>query len=442
MSYTSYVAKPAPGAASRALRPVTFLFNGGPLAATVALREGLAPVRTAPGRRPGEFVYQSNPQTLLDISDLVFVDAPGTGYGRVLTEKAKTDLWGVEEDGRAFAQFIQAWRASDKRPSAPIYIMGESYGGVRAGVLVRELAAQSTPVEGVILISPTFTAGSDGYFAGVDAAVAALPTQAAIARFHGRSVYSKLSVEQAANVARTFASTTYAAALARGDSLAPQERLAIAREISDLTGATTEKVLADDLRLTDFGDAVVPGQRIGRADGRYHAPIGDMLQLPPPYDEPGSSLVRDHYDRISALDGQYRYGFGYRPKAPFVYLSLEASRRWNTKVEGGSLSVPELLKRQMAANPRLNVLLLGGYFDTTVPYAAAAQAFTEAQLPPGRLSIVTLAAGHAVFSDPVASKRAKFSLRAFYGKNSAETKAATFPRRSRTRSSNRGARQP
>lgn len=414
MSYTSYVAKDPPVSPRGRARPVTFLFNGGPLAATVALREGLGPTRTAPGRRRGEFVYENNPDSLLDVSDLVFIDAPGTGYGRLLSDEAKREYWGVEEDGRAFADFIQAWRARNRRETSPIYIVGESYGGVRAGVLVEDLAAMGQSVDGVVLVSPAFTAGRDGYFAGVDFAVASLPTQAAIARFHGRGAYKGESVEQVAEAAQKFATTTYAAALAQGEALTPQARQKIAEDVSNFTGVAVERILKDGLRIAEFGDALIPGERIGRGDGRFHAPVVDVASLPAPYDEPGSSMLRDSYDRVLALDSQYRYAFRYRPDGAFVYLSLEANRLWNTKVRNGVFSAPLALKAQIAANPRMNVLLLGGYFDTTAPYSAAGEAFAQADLPAGRFTHLTLQSGHAIFSDPAARARAIKELRKFY----------------------------
>lgn len=409
MSFTSYAL-----AAVAGQRPVTFLFNGGPLVATIALREGLAPIRSAPGRERGEFILELNPDSLLDVSDLVFVDPPGLGYGRMISETAKADLWGVEHDADAFARFILAWLAENDRRSSPVYLVGESYGGVRSAFLTRALGTRGVDVAGVTQVSPAVSAGRNGFFGLTDQRVGALPTYAAIARFHGRGAHTAVSIPDVAKAAQAFAAGEYTRALQSSSPLSPKRRRAIADKVAGFTGIDAEAILKADLGVPGFGDALVSGERVGREDGRANAPIAEMRKLPFPFDQPDSSMVRDTYDRVLAQDSLYRYGFGYRPRGPFVYLSIEANQVWNSTIAEGSVETPQLLKQEMARNPRLRVLLTGSYFDLAAPYYAALSAFERADLPRDRFRSGLFEAGHAVFYDPVARPLALKALRGLY----------------------------
>lgn len=409
MSATSYLAQ----GTDPAVRPVTFLFNGGPLSATIALRRGIAPDIAGAGPQRGTFTFTSNTDSLIDVTDLVFIDAAGTGYGRVLSEDAKAEIWGVRQDADAFARFIADWLEKHGRTRSPLFLMGESYGGTRAGFLSAALAQQGLAPKGVILISPTVAAGGDSPIGTGDPDAMALPTRAAIARFHGRGAYRALSLSQVTDRAATFARQTYAPALTRLSRLSPGERRRIAQRVADLTGIAVDQIDANGLRIPDFGDALLAGERLGRDDARLHAPIDEVKQLPPPYDEPGSSLVRGTFDQAAAYDSLYRFGYGYRPKGAFVSLSLEANRRWNYTVPGGVADIPTMFHDQMLTNPDLRVLVVAGYFDTTVPYLFPMAAYQAASLPPGRFSFQLLEAGHAVFDDPAARARAASLVRAF-----------------------------
>lgn len=409
MSATSYLAQ----GTDPAVRPVTFLFNGGPLSATIALRRGIAPEITGAGPQRGTFTFTSNTDSLIDVTDLVFIDAAGTGYGRVLNEEAKAEVWGVQGDAEAFARFIADWLEQHGRTRSPLFLMGESYGGTRAGFLSVALALRGLALKGVILVSPTVAAGGGSPIGTGDPDAMSLPTWAAIAQFHGRGAYRGLSLDQVTDRAAKFARLTYAPALTRIDRLSTGERQRIARRIADLTGMAAERIYANGLRVPDFGDALLAGERLGRDDARLHAPIEEMKKLPPPYDEPGSSLARGTYDQTAAYDSLFRFRYGYRPKSAFVSLSLEANRRWNYAVPGGVANIPTMFRDQMRTNPDLRILVLAGYFDTTVPYSYPMMAYNAASLPPGRFAFHLLEAGHAVFDDPKARAQAADLARSF-----------------------------
>lgn len=397
-----------------ATRPVAFYYNGGPGSATVALREGLAPRIIAAGEQRGTFAFVDNGESVLDAADLVFVDAPGTGYGRFASDDARGDYWGVEEDAAAFADFVETWLKGHGRTASPRFIVGESYGGVRSGFLAENLAKRGLGVNGVILVSPSTSAGGQNPIGTREAATLALPTQAAVARSHGKGAYTDLTIEEVAARASTFAFGPFSAALAKGDKLGAVERRKIAAEISRFTGIAQDKVLSDNLRIRDFGDSLLPGERLGRDDGRLHADVAEMRKLPPPYDEPGSSLYTLTYDAGAAYDSFFRFQFGYKPVGPYVRLSLDAGRNWNGKVARGAVSIPMMFKDQMAADPKLKVMMIAGYFDTTIPYQRPLADYDAAKLPKDRYRSSIYQAGHAIFYDDAARRIAGDEMRAFF----------------------------
>lgn len=396
-------------------RPVTFVFNGGPGGASNSLRQDMGPKRIAPGPTRGAWAYVDNPQSILDATDLVFIDAPGTGFGRFYSEDAKREYWGVEQDAAAFEQFVEKWLASHGRLSSPRYILGESYGGVRSGFLAEALAKKGLKADGIILISPSTTVGGANPLGEREPAVLALPTQAAVARFHGKGAYGDLSIEEIADKAKAFALGPYAAALAKGAQLGEDERTAIARQVSDLTGISADSIKANGMKVTAFGDSLLPGERLGRDDGRLHAPIEVMKKLPRPYDEPGSTLYTLPYDLNKATAAYYVDLFGYSSPTPYVRFSDEVSKAWkNNPLPRGPTSVPLMFKQQMAADPKLRMIIFAGYFDTTIPYLRSLLDYQAAALPHERYDFTLLKAGHPVFFDPIASQKVGARLRAFY----------------------------
>lgn len=409
MSYTSYVVPAEP----TATRAVTFLFNGGPLVATVALREGVGPVRTVAGDQRGSFRYEANSDSLLDQSDLVFIDAPGTGYGRFFSGSTKANFWGVQQDRGAFSDFIQDWLRANKRERSPVFLMGESYGGLRAALLAPVLA-DKVHLRGIALVSPASSAGEIGLSSGIEPAVINLPTQAAVARFHGRGRYNGLTVEQVAVKAYAFANGRYADALRKGDALPARQMRALADEVSGFTGIPADTILKAKLRIEEFGDLLIAGERVGHEDGRAHAPLAEVVKLPPPFDQPDSTMYRDTYDRIFALDSWFRYGFRYRPKGPFVYLSLEANRAWDWTVADGSIYAAEEVKTVFDHSRDFRLFLMAGYFDAATPFGGSLAAYSAARLPSSRFLHKAYESGHAIFSDDNARTAATDDLRRWY----------------------------
>ena len=378
--FTAYFAEGQDAAA----RPVTFFFNGGPGAATIDLREGLAPVHTRNAAGRG-FRLADNPDTLIDASDLVFVDPGGVGYSRFLKPGVSSRYWGVDEDARAVADFIALWLKANGREASPKYLVGESYAGIRVGMVAERMARLPEPVrfDGVVLVSPsTGTRGAPALAAAADPAVRALPSQAATALYYGKSAHAGATPAALAEAARDWAEGVYARALEKGEAISAAERAKVASELSGYLGFPEAQVVAADLRIPRerfIRELLAEREaRIGLSDSRAHAPLFVTDAQRPPYDDPSTSPYTLTYNLTEAVEHLYRETFGYTPFGPYVRLSYEANGGWDNQVEGG---------------PRNEYL--------------------AADLPAGRFSHRLFEAGHSIFSAPVGRRQASADLRAF-----------------------------
>ncbi|WP_313737394.1 S10 family peptidase, partial [Sphingobium yanoikuyae] len=253
MFYTAYVADRAKGAKER---PVTFLFNGGPGSSTMWLHVGsFGPVRvdtpTPDTARPAPFAIGPNPDSLIDRSDLVFIDAIGTGLSRPLGKAQGKDFWGVDPDIDAFASAIQRYLTINNRWNAPKFLLGESYGTLRAAGLVNTLQERGVQMNGVVLLSSILNYGirNPGYD---QINVTYLPSYAATAWYHNRLPNRPATLEPFLSEVRAFALGPYLSALAKGDDLPDGERDAIATQLAAYTGLSKGFILQNKLRI-DLG---------------------------------------------------------------------------------------------------------------------------------------------------------------------------------------------
>lgn len=388
--------------ADPATRPVSFVWNGGPGGASWHLREHLSPKITV-AARGGRYAFVPNPDSPIDVTDLVFIDAPGTGYSRFLTEDAKPEYWGVEQDGRAFADFIAGWLADHGRLGSPVYLIGESYGGTRAGQIAKVLAARRQPVglAGVVMISPTLGSGGP---AAPPAPVLALPSLAAVAHFHGRGLRARQPLAAVVRAAEVFADGPYAAALAKGevtDTLIDQ--------VTGFTGLPRQTIvetrLAPTLQQFRLGLLADTGERLGGGDGREH-------RVPPLPAQDTVVTSNDAYDLHASIVGLLTDELGYTPVGPYARDPVEANRRWDQTLTGPAYT-PEIL-RTLPSRPR--VLLVAGYYDLIVPYRTPLKALAAASFEPGRLQAHIYPVGHGVYEDIPVRPKATDDLRAFYRK--------------------------
>ena len=369
-------------------RPITFLFNGGPGSSTVWLHMGaFGPKRvvTKDDTHTPAAPYQvvDNAFTLLDVSDLVFVDAPGTGFSRIAGKDKEKEFYGVDPDATAFANFIMEFLSKYGRWNSPKYLFGESYGTPRASVVAYQLENDhDVDLNGVILLSAilNFDLSVDGpdRNPGVDLPYElALPTYAATAWYHHK-LPGKQPPDMVAFVRSVehFAMTDYALALGAGASLSPARRQQIAQKLHEFTGLPVDYILKANLRinggefeknLQDSADLTT-----GRLDTRFSGPTIDPLSKEADYD-PQSAAISSAY--VSAFNDYARntlgYGQGltYKPEITlFKYWDFKHKQPDANFPGRGATNVMPDLADAMKQNPDLKVLVNGGYYDLATPY--------------------------------------------------------------------------
>jgi carboxypeptidase C (cathepsin A) len=383
-------------------RPVTFLFNGGPGSSTVWLHMGaFGPRRviTADNSHTAAAPYQvvNNDYSLLDASDLVFVDAPGTGFSRIAGKNKEKEFYGVDPDAHAFAEFIIAYLSKYGRWNSPKYLFGESYGTPRSAVLVNLLQHEYyLDLNGVIMLSQilNFDLSVDRpeYNPGVDLPyMMALPTYAATAWYHHKlpGPNAPAELEPFLKEVEQFAMQDYAHALAEGAILPEAQRKDIAEKLHAYTGLPVSYILKANLRI-DGGEFSKNLQddtdtTTGRLDTRFSGPTMDPLSKEADYDPQaaaiGSAYVSgfNDYVRKSLHYGQDKT---YRP-------TLRLWKIWNFQHQPPeapqplpqSTNVMPDLASAMKYNPDLRILLLGGYFDLATPFYEGWYEMHHLQIP-------------------------------------------------------------
>ena len=421
MFYVAYFRREAEGAA----RPITFLFNGGPGSATVWLHMGaFGPrrVETADARHSSLAPYRlvNNDRSLLDASDLVFIDAPGTGFSRITGQDKDKSFYGVDEDAHAFAEFITAFLSKYKRWNSPKYLFGESYGTTRAAVLVNML--QENPgvdFNGIIMLSqmlaanlnpdqPKTTPGNDLPYQ------LTLPTYAATAWYHHQP-QDQRSTDVPATLLKEverFAMGDYAAALAAGASLDQATRDAIVTKLHEYTSLSTDYLRRADLRVSvdEFRQELLRdnGLVIGATDTRFEGHALDRLSRRAHYD-PSDAAINSAY--VSGFNDYVRrvlkYGEGktYRPEVDDIgdkwnYLHDPPDTPDSSQPLDRAANVMLDLADAMKLNPLLKVQLNAGYFDLLTPYFQGIYEVRHLPIPPelrGNIEFRCYRSGHMVY---------------------------------------------
>jgi len=368
-------------------RPITFVFNGGPGSSSIWLHMGLLGPRrvdlgdvTAPHPPPYRLV--DNPETLLAVSDLVFIDPMSTGHTRTVEGgKAKT-YHGFGKDVEQVTELIRLWCTREDRWMSPKFLLGESYGTVRAVAVAERLQERHALVlNGIVLVSSVLDFGTQDFdqHRWDESCLNFLPTYTAIAHYHGKVKGRLGKVRQEAEA---FAAGPYRAALAAGRRLPAKERAGVVRTLARLTGLSEEYVDRTDLRIEHWRFCTEllrdRGLTVGRIDGRFTAPakslIAENMDADPSMDAMNGPFA-------AALHHYLRGELGNRQDLPYeVYAN--AITKWSfTEFEGKPIFVADKLERLLRANPHLRVRIEYGYYDLATPYHAAEDMVAHLRVP-------------------------------------------------------------
>jgi carboxypeptidase C (cathepsin A) len=401
-------------------RPITFIYNGGPGSATMWLHLGtFGPRRVVVPDTEHQvgapYALVNNQYSLLDVSDVVFIDAPGTGLSRTFGKDKAKAFYGVDGDGHAFERFIRRFLTKYGRWNSPKYLFGESYGTPRSAVVAADL--RGVDLNGIILLSQilSFDNSVDDpkWNPGVDQSYAlALPSYAATAFYFHKLPTQPPALKPFLDEVEKFALGEYMTALLEGSQLPDSERQAIAEKLHNYTGLPVDYLLRSDLRVIggNFSKTLKldEGTTIGRLDSRYQGPDVDPLSEGAQYDPQSDAITSAWTTAINEyLRKDLKYGFQstYWPSA-----RSGGDFSWDLRhrppggpapdeQETGTNVMPDLAYR-MKMNPKMKVMLAGGYFDLATPYFEGVFEMHHLQIPPALQSNISFhyyEAGHMIY---------------------------------------------
>lgn len=432
-------------------RPVTFLYNGGPGSASMWLHMGsVGPVRvrTSSPEATGSGPYQTGPNqySLLDKSDLVFVDAVGTGYSRPVGKGTIKDFAGTDQDVRAFQKFIYRYVSVNHRWNSPKFLFGESYGTTRSAALVDALENSGMSFNGVILMSSilnffVLAPGSDALFIGN------LPSYAAIASHYEKVSHKGKDEKAFLEEVRAFARGPYAEALAQGQNLPPGQVDAIAAKLSSYTGLSAQFIKEANLRVNParFRKELLRDERaiLGRYDARFEGTDVDAAGDTPGYD-PSSSGITGAFVSVlhDYLDHELKYSSDqtYFPTGPGIFQVWDHSHRLGSAAPvsgaGGGQPMRDAyvagdLADAIRKNPRLRVLSVNGLFDLATPFFITEYDLAHIELEPklrGNIEFAYYPSGHMIYLNVDALKQLKSDVSSFYSRavQNGDLKASQF----------------
>lgn len=393
-----------------ASRPITFAFNGGPGSSSVWLHLGLLGPRRVEmageeGRLPPPpYRLVDNAASLLDVSDLVFIDPVSTGYSRAAREEEAKEFHAFQRDIESVGEFIRLYTSRFERWAAPKFLIGESYGTTRAAGLASHLQKRhGMYLNGVMLISTVLNFQSLRFHTGNDLPYALfLPTYAATAWYHQR-----LDEELQADLRRTldeveaFAIERYTPALMRGAALPEDERREIAAQVARYTGLSEDYVDRADLRLEihRFTKELMRDERrvVGRLDARLTGFDRDAVGEKPEFD-PSYATIQGPFS--SMLNDYARRELGFESDLPYEVLTGRVQPWDYGEHQNQYIDVAETLRQAIAQNPHLKVFVANGYFDLATPYFATEYTFNHMPLPRDlrqNISMTYYESGHMMY---------------------------------------------
>ncbi len=413
-------------------RPVTFLYNGGPGSASLWLHMGsVGPVRVVTdspkATGPAPFGVVPNQYSLIDKTDLVFIDAPLTGFSRLAGKGTVKDFAGVDEDVKAFQKFITRYITINNRWNSPKFLFGESYGTPRSAALVAALNNDGIEFNGVVLLSSilNYNVENPGYDSD---AIYYLPSFAAIAWYYDKVPHTGTMKEYVDKV-REFARGPYARAMELGDQLPPEEFDSIAKQVAAFTGLSVEYVKETKLRIsaTRFRKELFRGddQILGRYDARFEAFDADAAGEAPGFD-PSDTGISGAF--VGAFHNYLQNELKYTDSEPYNLQGPGINQNWNWKHRpsgggrgyGREQAEPDTvidLGDAMRKNPHLKVFSANGWFDLATPFFSTEHDIAQMMLPPAIAANVSFGyypAGHMVYLNVDALKEMHGDLEKWY----------------------------
>jgi carboxypeptidase C (cathepsin A) len=419
-----YIAYTRDGTKNFATRPVTFSFNGGPGASSVWMHLGLLGPRRVHlaedgGAPPPPYRLEDNEYSLLDETDLVFIDPVSTGYSRAIPAKDAGKFHGLREDTASVAEFIRLYLTRHQRWDSPKFVIGESYGTTRAAALSGELSRRlKLNLNGIMLVSTVLNFQTIDFTAGNDLPyVLYLPGYSAAAWFHKKlpADLQALPLPEVVAKAESFAGGEYAGALFKGSSLDAAERWKIIEQCARLTGLGTNYLDRANLRVSlgRFAAELLADEArvVGRYDSRYKGYVRDRLsghmEQDPSFEAVASAFA-------STFNQYIRAELKYETDLP--YEVLVSVGPWNWDQSNGYVDVAQTLADALTRNPYLKVHVSSGYYDLATPLFGTRYTFDHLGVDPALLANVTLdtyTAGHMMYLNPPDLKKSKADLARF-----------------------------
>ena len=408
-------------------RPVTFLYNGGPGSGSLWLHMGafgpkrvVIPNAKDDGAPPYPLV--DNSDSLLDVTDLVFIDPVGTGFAHAIGKKEAKDYWGVTADAKSIAEFIRIWLSDNARWNSPKYIGGESYGTTRSIALVNELESSynDVAVNGIILISTILDFGATAEVEGNEMPyILNLPSMATTAWYHRKIADPPATVVEIAAQARSFATGRYASALLKGNQLSVEESASVRAELARLTGLSERFLDEANLRVSPgrFYKELLRdrGLSIGRLDTRYTGVDYDRAGEQPDND-PSFYAIDGAF--TAAVNSYLRNELKLRIDRQYVTIGEVNDWDWklaDQKSKDGEtyVNVAPYLGKALRENSGLRVFVGQGWYDFATPFFAAEYAMNRPGFDPARIQFHYYDAGHMMYVRPEDLHKLSSDVRAF-----------------------------
>lgn len=419
-----YIAYTRKGQDDLSKRPLTFSFNGGPGSSSVWMHLGLLGPKRVKLRDDGFAVpppYElvENEHSLLDETDLVFIDPVGTGFSRAAKPDEAKNFFGVNEDAKSIGEFIRLYITRHSRWPSPKFLIGESYGTTRAAALSGELMrAHRMNLNGIMLVSTVLNFQTIWGAEGNDLPhVLYLPSYAATAWYHQKlpADLQKQPLPEVLALAEKFAAGDYNRALLMGSSLSGSERALVVKQMARFTGLSETFLDASNLRvpLHRFNAELLRDKRLvtGRFDSRYTNYVRDPVSESAESD-PSADAIFSAY--ASTFNHYVRNDLKFEDDRP--YHILASVGKWNWDAENEFADVSEVLAASMTANPYLKVHVSNGYFDMATPYFASRYTFNHLRVHPDLMKNITqddYTAGHMMYLNLPDLKKQKADLARF-----------------------------